>query len=237
MALAQLCGFMHPQLAPGDVKNRWYLGASIIGATAMAKFADDVVAIRLRCPSRGDERGEAGRIRSVRLKADTHDLLVVVHFRLQRDFDSARGVNASAAASADIALVLAGPHFRVFRAQRADLRRELDGRLLACPAGFGDADVERTGGHDNGQGRGWQGRNRGSDARDGGRSGLGKRAPYDGCALRISRGRDRHRFVGQSACRQRECQRQQPEHAVETHPDRRDHPRERRGLRRQAEAR
>jgi hypothetical protein len=50
---------------------------------------------------------------SVRLEANAHDLLVVFRLGLERDFDSARGVNSPTAAPTHIALILARSHFRV----------------------------------------------------------------------------------------------------------------------------
>jgi len=42
--LAQRLGLTLPQLALGYVKSRWYLGASIIGATSMAQLEEDIAA-------------------------------------------------------------------------------------------------------------------------------------------------------------------------------------------------
>ena len=43
-ALAQRRGLTLPQLALGYVRSRWYLGASIIGATTMAQLEEDIAA-------------------------------------------------------------------------------------------------------------------------------------------------------------------------------------------------
>ena len=43
-ALAKRRGLTLPQLALGYVKSRWYLGASIIGATTMAQLEEDIAA-------------------------------------------------------------------------------------------------------------------------------------------------------------------------------------------------
>jgi aryl-alcohol dehydrogenase-like predicted oxidoreductase len=43
-ALAKRCGVTLVQLALGYVKKRWYLGASIIGATTMAQLEEDIAA-------------------------------------------------------------------------------------------------------------------------------------------------------------------------------------------------
>ena len=40
-------GLTLPQLALGYVKSRWYLGASIIGATTMAQLEEDIAAAQL----------------------------------------------------------------------------------------------------------------------------------------------------------------------------------------------
>jgi len=98
---------------------------------------EDVAAIRIRQP-----KGLLECSPSVGLEANAQDCLVVLRLGLQRDFNSAGGVNAPAAAPAHIALILARPHFRVLRAQCTDLRRKFDRRLLAHAAGFGDTDVE-----------------------------------------------------------------------------------------------
>jgi len=42
--LAKRRGLTLPQLALGYVKSRWYLGASIIGATTMAQLEEDIAA-------------------------------------------------------------------------------------------------------------------------------------------------------------------------------------------------
>ena len=44
VALAKRCGITPVQLALGYVKSRWFLGASIIGATTMAQLEEDIAA-------------------------------------------------------------------------------------------------------------------------------------------------------------------------------------------------
>ena len=59
--LAARRGISPVQLALGFVRSRWYLGASIIGATTMAQLAEDIAAAQFELDA--DTLGEIGQIR------------------------------------------------------------------------------------------------------------------------------------------------------------------------------
>ena len=107
---------------------------------------------RLRRPWLGRRTLRAGRRPTVLLDQDAHHFPVVFRLHRQGNLDSACSVDAPTAAAAGIAFILAGPHLRVFRAQRADFRRKRDRRFPAHAAGFGDADIDGTGRHNDGRG-------------------------------------------------------------------------------------
>ncbi len=62
-AYAQLAarrGLTLPQLALGYVRSRWYVGATIIGATTMAQLEEDIAAAQFDLDA-ADARGDRGR--------------------------------------------------------------------------------------------------------------------------------------------------------------------------------
>ena len=62
-ALAKRRGLTLPQLALGYVKSRWYLGASIIGATTMAQLAEDIAAAQFELDGQALEEIAALQVR------------------------------------------------------------------------------------------------------------------------------------------------------------------------------
>src|SRR5207248_1510970 len=66
----------------------------------------------------------------IRLQSDSNHLLVVFGFGRHGDFLASGGVNAAAAATAGVALILAWSHLRVRAAEGGDLGRKLDDGLL-----------------------------------------------------------------------------------------------------------
>ena len=168
---------------------------------------------RLRRPWLGRRTLRAGRCPTVLLDQDAHHFPVVFRLHRQGNLDSACSVDAPTAAAAGIAFILAGPHLRVFRAQRADFRRKRDRRFPAHAAGFGDADIDGTGRHNDGRGGARRRRPRRGIARDGWWCRCGNRAPYDGG----SRGIARCSSAGQGKRRPSERHRQESGQATQTH--------------------
>jgi aryl-alcohol dehydrogenase (NADP+) len=62
-ALARRHGLTLPQLALGYVKSRWYLGASIIGATTMAQLEEDIAAAQFELDQPTQEEIAALQVR------------------------------------------------------------------------------------------------------------------------------------------------------------------------------
>src|SRR5213593_1432634 len=86
---------------------------------------------------------------SIRAEYHPHHALVVFKLGELRDLEPVGGKDATAAAPANAAFVLARAHFRMLAAQRPDLGRELDRRLLPDALHVGYADIERIGRNDN----------------------------------------------------------------------------------------
>ena len=108
-------------------------------------FADDYNMGLRSPPPRNSFRGATtARNFLAAFKPHAQHFLIVFRFGLHRDFRPVGRVDATAAASARIAFVLAWAHLRMLGTDLPDLGRELDGSLFTNAADIHNADVERV---------------------------------------------------------------------------------------------
>lgn len=115
-------------------------------------FAPAVTSVGFSYHARHFRRPSASlgrRISSIRFEHNAHHSPIVFGFGLLGDLDSIRGIDASVAASADVAFVFAWTHLRMPPAKIGDRLGKLDCRLPRLTVGFRDAHILRVRRSDN----------------------------------------------------------------------------------------